>query len=197
MAGDVTPKFFARNHLSPRHEVLAAAGAPIYPAGNKPQKHKQKARNKLSAAFTRELTRRLASQWKEDAVIKMVVEVWKKEGMTDEAFASRWLNQHGALVRRLAKPMGFLRYIQSHKVPSPEIEAFAAGRGWKRPPDGLTEVWWASKEAMQAALSSPEGQAASAELAVDEAEFIEASKISAFLATEEVIFDFTAAQSAA
>jgi len=124
-------------------------------------------------------------------MIKMVVEVWKKEGMTDEAFAARWLNEHGALVRRHASAMGFLRYVQSHKVPSPEIEAFAAGRGWKRPPDGLTEVWWESQATMTAAMGSPEGQAASLELQHDEMQFCDATKISAFLATEEVIFDFT------
>ncbi len=125
-------------------------------------------------------------------MIKMVVEVWKKEGMSDEAFAERWLVGHGKLVKKHAKAMGFLRYIQSHKLPSPEIDAFAEGRGWKRPPDGLTEVWWESKEAMMAALASPEGQAAGAELQADEVQFTEGSKLSAFLAKEEVIFDFTA-----
>ncbi|MFW2828751.1 EthD domain-containing protein [Sphingomonas sp. ID0503] len=130
-------------------------------------------------------------------MIKMVVEVWKKEGMTDDAFAKRWLVEHGALVRKHARAMGFVRYIQSHKRPSPEIDAFAEGRGWKRPPDGLTEVWWESEAAMQAAMSSPEGQEASAILAADENQFIEPSKISAFLAVEEVIFDFTTAGQAA
>lgn|SRR3546814_885212 len=130
-------------------------------------------------------------------MIKMVVEVWKKDGMTDAAFTRRWLVEHGALVKQHANAMGFVRYIQSHKQPSPAIEAFAAGRGWKRPPDGLTEVWWESGEAMNAALGSPEGQAASAALAADEVQFIEASKISAFLATEEVIFDFTKQTAAA
>src|SRR3546814_14675379 len=84
-------------------------------------------------------------------MIKMVVEVWKKDGMTDAAFTRRWLVEHGALVKQHANAMGFVRYIQSHKQPSPAIEAFAAGRGWKRPPDGLTEVWWASGGAMNAA----------------------------------------------
>ena len=124
-------------------------------------------------------------------MIKMVVEVWRKEGMSFEAFTRRWLNEHGALVKRHAEAMGFQRYIQSHKQPSAEIEAFAEGRGWKQPPDGLTEVWWESEAAMQAALSTPAGQAASAALAADEVQFIEMSKISAFLAVEEVIFDFT------
>lgn len=124
-------------------------------------------------------------------MIKMVVEVWKKDMLTDEAFARRWLVEHGALVKQHAKAMGFVRYIQSHKQPSSAIEAFANGRGWKRPPDGLTEVWWESEASMNAALGSPEGQAASAALQADEEQFIDAPKISAFLATEEVIFDFT------
>lgn len=125
-------------------------------------------------------------------MIKMVVEVWKKAGLSDEAFARRWLVEHGALVRSHAEAMGFVRYIQSHKLPSREIEAFAKGRGWKAPPDGLTEVWWESEASMLAAMGSEAGQAASAALAADEVQFIESSKISAFLAEEKVIFDFAA-----
>lgn len=125
-------------------------------------------------------------------MIKMVVEVWKKDGMSDEAFTHRWLVEHGALVKQHARAMGFVRYVQSHKQPSPAIEAFAEGRGWKSPPDGLTEVWWESVESMNAALGSLQGQAASAALAEDEVQFIEGPRISAFLAREEVIFDFTA-----
>jgi hypothetical protein len=123
----------------------------------------------------------------------MVVEVWKKPEMTDEQFARRWLVEHGALVRANAKAMGFVRYVQSHKRVSPEIDAFAQGRGWKRPPDGLTEVWWESEDAMQAALSSPEGIEASGVLQADEEQFIDAPRISAFLADEETIFDYTVA----
>lgn len=126
-------------------------------------------------------------------MIKMVVEVWKKPEMTDEQFARRWLVEHGALVRANAKAMGFVRYVQSHKRVSPEIDAFAQGRGWKRPPDGLTEVWWESEDAMQAALSSPEGIEASGVLQADEEQFIDAPRISAFLADEETIFDYTVA----
>jgi len=124
-------------------------------------------------------------------MLKMVIEVWKKDGMSDEAFSQRWLGEHGKLVKQHAKAMGFVRYIQSHKLPSPEIEAFAEGRGWKPAPDGLTEVWWESEDSMKAALGSAEGQAASAALHADEVHFIESSKISAYLAREEVIFDFT------
>lgn len=123
-------------------------------------------------------------------MIKMVVEVWKRPDFTDEQFAKRWLIEHGALVKKHAKAMGFVKYVQSHKIPSPEIEAFAEGRGWKKAPDGLTEVWWESMETMQAAAASPEGIAASKELEIDEQAFCDSKKLSAFLSNEEVIFDF-------
>ncbi|MGD9661810.1 MAG: EthD domain-containing protein [Porticoccaceae bacterium] len=128
-------------------------------------------------------------------MIKMVVDVWKRPDMTQEQFEKRWLVEHGALVKQHAKAMGFVKYIQSHKIPSKEIEAFAAGRGWQQPPDGLTEVWWESMEAMQAAFNTPEGQKASAILQQDEVQFIDAKRISAFLAVEKVIFDFEAGES--
>jgi len=123
-------------------------------------------------------------------MIKMVVNVWKRPDMSDEQFKNRWLVEHGALVKQHAKAMGFVKYIQSHKLPSPEIEEFGRSRGWTTPPDGLTEVWWHSAESMRAAFASPEGQEASAILEKDENQFIDVKRISCFLAEEEVIFDF-------
>lgn len=123
-------------------------------------------------------------------MIKMIVEVWRRPDLSVEQFEKRWLHEHGALVRRHAKAMGFVRYVQSHKQPSAAIDAFAASRGWKAPPDGLTEVWWESVEAMNAAMGSPEGQAASAALEADEKAFCDSTRLSAFLAVEEEIFDF-------
>jgi uncharacterized protein (TIGR02118 family) len=100
-------------------------------------------------------------------MIKMV-NVYRKPGMTREAFDVRWLVQHGDLVRKHAKAMGFLRYVQNHNLPSPEIAAFAASRGWDQPSDGVTEVWWESLQSMQAAMATAEGQRASKEFQEDE-----------------------------
>lgn len=124
-------------------------------------------------------------------MIKMVVQVWKRPDMSYEEFTPRWRGEHAALVREKAQAMGFLKYVQSHKKPSAEIAAFAESRGWKTPPDGLAEVWWESEESMQAAMGSPEGQEASQILAEDEKQFIDMKMISAFLAEEHSIFDFT------
>lgn len=125
-------------------------------------------------------------------MIRMLVEVHKRPDFDDVAFYDRWRIEHGDLVRENARAMGFLRYIQSHRIASPEIEAFAAGRGWAAPADGQAELWWPSVEAMEEALGSSAGEAASALLEVDERAFTDTCALSAFLTTEETLFDFTA-----
>lgn len=124
-------------------------------------------------------------------LVKMVVQVWKKPDMTTEAFQTRWREGHGDLVRENARAMGFLRYVQSYPVPSPEIAAFADARGWRGAPDGLTEVWWDSEAAMIETFKSDETARASTILAEDEVKFIHPPKINAFLAREHVVFDDT------
>lgn len=124
-------------------------------------------------------------------MIKLVVNAWKKEGMTLEEFNHHWLKNHGALVAKYGPDMGYRKYIQSHKIPSPDIDNFAEARGWQEAPDGIAEVWWDSVESMQAALSSPEGQKASAIMEEDEINFLSSKKLSAFLSEEKVIFDHT------
>jgi len=124
-------------------------------------------------------------------MIKMVVTVYRKPGMSWEKFESRWRVEHGDLVRSYAKTLRFKKYVQSHFKPSADIDAFAAVRGWKPPPEGLAEIWWESIAEMQAAFATPEGQAASKDLARDESEFVDHTRISAFLSEEFVVFDYT------
>lgn len=124
-------------------------------------------------------------------MIKMLCQVPRKPGMSEAEFYPRYLNGHGDLVRGLAQPMGFLRYVQAHRLASPEIDAFAAGRGWRAPNDGQSELWWESWDSMEAALGSPEGADASAILEVDEQAFTDTTNVSGFIAKEEAIFDFS------
>lgn len=125
-------------------------------------------------------------------MIKLVVPVWRRPNLTQAQFEARWRGAHADLVKECAKAMGFVRYVQSHKIPSAELEAFARSRGWADACDGLTEVWYESFESMQAAMTSPEGQKASLRLQADELEFCDTARMSAFLTHEHVVFDYTA-----
>lgn len=121
-------------------------------------------------------------------MIKMIVTVFRKPGLTKEAFESYWLDNHAPLVAVHGRTLGMRRYVQSHGVFAPDIEAFAQSRGWAEPPEALAEVWWNSKADMEAGFASPEGQEASRILAEDEAKFCDMTKMSAFLAEEKEIF---------
>lgn len=122
-------------------------------------------------------------------MLKMVVEVYRKPGLSVEEFEDYWLNKHGPLVKKYGRAMGMKRYVQSHNVPSQAIADFRKMRGWPEPCEALAEVWWESEESMLAAMSSPEGQEASKILAEDEAKFCDMTRISAFLSKEHEIYN--------
>lgn len=127
-------------------------------------------------------------------MVKLIVMVWRRPDFTPEQFLSRWKNEHAALVTRHSKVLRMRRYVQSHAIASRAIDSFTGGRGWGRPCDGITEIWWDSEQDLDAGFSSPEGQEASADLQRDEAIFVEMSKVTAFLSREHTVFDKFAAQ---
>ena len=124
-------------------------------------------------------------------MIKMLCQVPRKQGMTENDFYTRYQNGHGALVRSYAEAMGFLRYVQAHRIGSAEVGDFAAGRAWSEPMDGQSELWWESWDSMEKALASSEGAEASAILETDEQAFTDTANVSGFIAREEVVLDFS------
>ncbi len=91
-------------------------------------------------------------------MVKMLVALHRKEGMTREEFRTYWRDVHG--------PMGALmpgvrRYVQNHVL--------ADGA----PFDGLAEMWFDSPAAMQAAFTSE----AAAEAARDVTNFLSNTQV--------------------
>ena len=122
-------------------------------------------------------------------MIKMLCQVPRKQGMGEAEFYPRYLHGHGDLVRNHARAMDFLRYVQAHRIALPEIGGFAAGRTWRSPLDGQSELWWESWESMERALASPDGSKASAILEIDEQAFTDTANVSGFVAEEEIVLD--------
>jgi EthD domain len=54
--------------------------------------------------------------------------------------------------------------------------------------DGIMEGWWESEEQAMAALTTPEGQQAMADLPGDERTFIDFSRSPIFMSKEHVIY---------
>lgn len=122
-------------------------------------------------------------------MIKLVYVITRRPEMSHEAFADYWLKQHGPLVASHAGALRLRKYVQSHLFDHPSNEGMRAVRGMLPAVDGITEVWWDSVEDFQAAYATPEGQAAGAALAADEAKFIDFSRSAVFLTEEHTIFD--------
>jgi uncharacterized protein (TIGR02118 family) len=108
-------------------------------------------------------------------MIKRISLLARKEGMTREQFTRHWLDVHAPLAHAVP---GLRRYVQSHIIEEfhrPDIPAASVEV------DGIAELWFADRAAMQRALASPEMQA----LHADGALFI--GRIATFVVEEKVI----------
>lgn len=101
-------------------------------------------------------------------MVKFVAMVRRKEGLDFAEFARLWREEHAPLV--LAMP-GVRRYEQN-------LAHQGATRDW--PYDGVAEVWFDDKPALNAAFASPAGVAA------NEHQTVFAGDVSWLLAEEQV-----------
>jgi uncharacterized protein (TIGR02118 family) len=88
-------------------------------------------------------------------VLKFVVVLYRRPGITAQQFALNLRQEHGPLAERIP---GLRRYVQNHVLPDPT----RPHPGW----DAVVELWWDDWAAMEAAWKTPAGQAATAHLAV-------------------------------
>jgi uncharacterized protein (TIGR02118 family) len=108
-------------------------------------------------------------------MIKSVGLLTRKEGLTHQDFVKHWLEVHAPLA--YAVP-GVRRYVQSHiveerrrpDIPSTDVEI-----------DGIAELWYDDRAAMEHANASPEAK----RLHADGALFI--GRIKSFVVEEKVI----------
>lgn len=112
-------------------------------------------------------------------MIKIVMAVRRKDGMSPTEFRRYWLEEHGPLARGILESLGARRYVQTHTLDTDLNGALAAARGTREAYDGIAEVWWeGSLEDMGAVWATEEGQRASATLVEDEAKFIDLERSS-------------------
>ena len=121
-------------------------------------------------------------------MIKLVYCIRRREDVSAEEFYRYWLEEHAPLVKSVAPEIGACRYVQSHTI-LPELNSLMLeGRGLAEPYDGITEVWWDSREQLDLGLSSEAGMAAGARLVEDESRFIDFSRSRVFFTEEHDIF---------
>ena len=117
-------------------------------------------------------------------MIKFVMCITRKPGMTREEFRDYWMNNHGPFFMANAGTMGAKKYVQSHTLNSPLNDGLRDSRNMQPEYDGVAEVWFESEEALVNGMSTPEGQKLGAALQEDEGNFIDHSRSCAFIVEE-------------
>ncbi|MFF4250675.1 EthD domain-containing protein [Streptomyces sp. NPDC001663] len=120
--------------------------------------------------------------------VKLVCAIRRRPDLSPAEFYHYWLYNHGPLARKQVKKLGGNRYVQSHTNNAALSNVIATSRGQVgQALDGVTEVWFPSREALVKALASPEGEQANLRLAEDERNFIDLPRSSYFFTKEYVL----------
>jgi len=103
-------------------------------------------------------------------MVKLVAVIRKRDGTMPEEFLRYWREVHAPIVARLP---GLRRYVISPAV----------GRGTGTEYDGIAELWFEDREALERVMASPEWR----EVSADTPLFVEAESIIIFPTQEETI----------
>jgi len=122
-------------------------------------------------------------------MLKLIMCVKRRPGLTREEFDRHWIERHAPLVRAHQGPLGIKRYVQTVPLDNPAAQAaIQAGRGAEAVDfDGCGELWWDDLETHLAARKTPEGGAALRLLIEDERRFVDLSRSQLWYGTERLI----------
>ena len=122
-------------------------------------------------------------------MMKLVFCLRRLPHLSRAEFQRYWHETHGPLVRRHAATLRIRRYAQVHTLDDPLQDALRASRGGPEAYDGVAELWWDDRAALEAALAEPAAQAAARELLEDERRFIDLARSPLFVARERPVVD--------
>jgi len=120
-------------------------------------------------------------------MVKLVFCLRRLPQLSRADFQRYWREEHGPLVRRHAATLRIRRYVQLHTREDALNDVLRASRGGPEPYDGIAELWWESRDDLEAATASPEGQRASLELLEDERRFIDLGRSPLWIADEHPV----------
>ena len=107
--------------------------------------------------------------------------------LTHEEFLRYWLEVHGPLVRAHQRVLLIERYIQVHTDYGPFLEKLRAFRGSPEPYDGVAEIWYESREALETLGRDPAARAASRKLLEDERRFVDSARSPIWMGEEHPV----------
>lgn len=121
-------------------------------------------------------------------MIKLTFCLHRLPSLSREAFQAYWIEKHAPLVKAHRAALRIRRYVQCHALTLELNDMIRAGRSAPEMYDGVAELWWESLDDLQAAMTSPEGQAAGLALLEDERKFIDLTRSPLWFGEEKEVF---------
>ena len=122
-------------------------------------------------------------------MIKLAFPLRRLPHLSRAEFQKYWHEVHGPLVREHRRALRIRRYVQLHTLDDGLNDALRASRGGPEAYDGIAELWWESREDLEAAMASPEGAKAAAILLEDERRFIDLPRSPLWIARERPVIE--------
>ena len=117
-------------------------------------------------------------------MIKLIMCLHRKGGLSREQFQDYWQNNHGPFFMKNAAIMRCKKYVQSHTLDSPLNDGMRQSRGMQEAFDGVAEVWFDSDQDLMEAMGAPGFAELGQALLDDESTFIDHERSSAFIVRE-------------
>jgi uncharacterized protein (TIGR02118 family) len=122
-------------------------------------------------------------------MVKIVFCLHRLPHLSPQEFQRYWFEVHAPLVRKHQQVLRITRYIQVHTDFGPMTQKLAAFRHSPDPYDGVAEIWYESREALETLGQDPLARAAGRELLEDERRFIDLTRSPIWLGEERPIID--------
>lgn len=125
-------------------------------------------------------------------MVKIVFCLRRLPHLSVHEFQKHWYEIHAPLVRKHQKALHIVRYVQLHSDLGPLTEKLRGFRQSPEPYDGVAEIWYESREALEALGKDSSARAASRELLEDEKRFVDLSRSPIWIGEEKLIVDVSA-----
>lgn len=129
-------------------------------------------------------------------MFKIVFCLRRKPGMSLEEFQRYWREVHAPLVQRHQRALRIVRYVQLHTEAGALSDKLRGFRDSPPPFDGVAEIWYESRAALETLGSDPAARAASRELRTDEMRFVDLAQSPIWAGAELTVIDDTLAEAA-
>jgi uncharacterized protein (TIGR02118 family) len=107
--------------------------------------------------------------------------------LSAKEFQKYWYEVHAPLVKKHQQALRIARYVQFHSDLGEMTQKLTAFRDSPEPFDGVAEIWYESREALETLGKDPQARAASKELREDEMRFIDTTKSPIWTGEERTI----------